>query len=894
MVSLNPYKHWVSKLDKRTGMQACFTTHNEKFLRLLAGLVFMVFVVFVLDFFKVAFAEPQFFLRQVYSQNFDSSLEEFKTYPSNSSSITLVSSSSPQGGKAVLINGSSLVSTYIYYANSSYRSTVSLSFFMNVVSQLDPQKNFAFLNFNYCGTNLTLFVNSSGYLSANSSKLTKSINSDFKITKETWYYVNITYFINDSSLALMMRNSSSIYKIFKIPFSINSYGPPILVFSIGILDPIKGSRGLLLVDSFNFSVSPILNIDPPIALPGETLRVKGDYFNGFDTVNISISLNSKETLLIYPVQAFPNGSFLFSVKLPSEIENGLYRVVASQRSMRGAVVFHLGVIKPQSILNKTVPFSFCGYNFKPNSSVILSLFSVTPRSYVLTFGRFMSNSSGTIVFSNIVIPAYLKSGNYFLSISSDGTFDYNYHNFTKDFQVAVYSAPLNVSISMEKKEYLRSQLVLIYVFAKYINGTSVSPFSRVYVEVMGPQIPIVVKTQMNYLSSIDGWVYSFKLPLGSPLGKNNVTVTVDDLYGNIGVNKTFFLVKPGLIQVSSSNLSSFYDRPNLVKVFFMLSYPDGSPVSNGTYSMLISNSVYTKKYLLYYYSNYTYWFGEFKLDPSDPTGKWNLSLVGQDLQGNFLSETFSFIVRPSALSIVLSSPINSSYYRTEEVLISALVKYTSTSELLTRGTGIVSLRNTNLSYTYTLTYNSSFWVCSFKIPVNIKAGNYNMTIFVTDEYSNNGSITKSIEINNAPLRIEVNLSKRSIQVGFDTVKITAKVQYPDGSAFSDKDGNLSIVVVMGTATKKLQAYYTGQTWVSYLQTSLFDPSGEYLIDIKAEDKFGNYGSYATSIDASQLLVALSLGLIVVAFAVVVAVFWRYTSSRKRPSSKKESSFELFC
>ncbi|MGB9758276.1 MAG: hypothetical protein ACP5KW_00355 [Thermoproteota archaeon] len=873
-------------------MQACFiATHNKKLLRLLVGLAFMVFVVFISDFFKVALAEPQFFLRRVYNQNFDSSLGEFRTYPPNSSSITLVSSSSPQGGKAVLINGSSLVSTYIYYVNSSYKSTVSLSFFMNIVSQLDPQRNFVFLNFSYCGTNLTLFVNSSGYLSANRSKLTNSINSNFKIAKETWYYVNITYFINDSSLVLIMRNSSLTYKIFKMPFSISNYGPPVLVFSIGVLDPIKNSRGLLLVDSFNFSVSPILNIDPPIALPGETLRIRGDYFNGLDTVNISISLNRKETLLIYPIQTFSNGSFLFSVKLPSEIENGLYKVVASQKSMGGAVMFHLGVIKLQLILNKTVPFSFYGYNFKPNSSVSLSLFSVAPRSKVLTFGSFISNNSGTIFFNNVVIPAYLKSGDYFLSISSDGTFDYNYYNFTKDFQVSVYSAPLNVSIRMEKNEYLRTQLVVIYVFAKYINGTSVSPFSRVYVEVMGPQIPVVVKTQMNYLSSIDGWVYSFKLPYGSPLGKNNVIVTVDDLYGNIGIGKTFFLVKPGLIQVSSSNLSSFYDRPNLVKVFFMLSYPDGSPVSNGTYSMLISNSVFTKKYLLHYYPNYTYWFGEFKLDPSGPIGKWNLSLVGQDLQGNFLSETFSFIVRPSKLNLILS-PINSSYYRTEEVLISALVKYPSTGELLTRGTGIVSLRNANSSYTYALTYNSSFWVCSFKVPINIKVGSYNLTIFITDDYSNNGSITKSIEIKNAPLRIEVNLSKRSIQVGFDTVKITAKVQYPDGSVFSDKDGNLSIVVVMGTATKKLQAYYTGKAWVSYLQTSLFDPAGEYLIDIKAEDKFGNYGSYAVSIDASQLLVALSLGLIVVAFAVVVAIFWRYTSSRKRPSSKKESSFEL--
>lgn len=880
MTRLNPYKHWVLKLDKRTSMQACSTLiHNEKISKLISGLAFVAFVVLISNSFKVAFAEPQFFLRRVYSQNFDFGLGEFLMYPTNSSLIKLVPSTSPQGGKAVLINGSSLVSTYIYYSNSSYKSTVSLSFFINVVSQLDSRRNFVFLNFSYCGTNLTLFVNPLGYLSANKSGLSNSINSDFKIEKKTWYYMNITYFINDSSLVLTIGNSSSTYKIFKLPFS--SYGPPTLIFSIGVFDPTRNSRGSLMVDSFNFSVSPILNIDPPIAIPGEMLHIKGDYFNGFDTVNISIALNHKETLLIYPVQVLSNGSFRFSIKIPSEIENGLYRVSASQKSIGGKVTFHLGVMKLQLNLNKTVPFSFYGYNFRPNSSIGLSLFSVVSRSKILSLGNFMANNNGTVFFNNIVIPAYIRSGDYFLSITSNGTFDYNYYNFTKDFRVTIYSAPLNVSVKIEKNEYLRTQLVVIYVFVKYINGTSISPFSRVYIEVVGPQIPVVVRTQMNYLSSMDGWVYSFKLPLGSPLGRNNVTVTADDLYGNIGVGKTFFLVKPGLMQVAYSNLSSVYERPNLVKIFFVLSYPDGSLVNNGSYYMLISNSAYTKKYFLHY-SNYTYWLGEFKLDPSDPIGKWNLSLIGQDLQGNFLSETFSFTVKPSKLVLILS-PINSSYYRTQEISISALVKYPFIDKLLTQGNGTVSLRNTNSKYIYTLVYNSSFWVCSFKIPIDIKTGNYNLTIFVTDDYSNNGSITKQIEIKSAPLKIELNLSKRNIQVGFDTVKIIAKVQYPDGTIFSDKDGNLSIVVVMGAITKKLQAYYTDGTWISYLQTGLFDPSGEYLIDVKAEDKFGNYGAYATTISASQILVALSLGLIVIAFAVVVAIFWRYTSSKKKPS-----------
>ncbi|MBO3758056.1 MAG: hypothetical protein JTT14_03000, partial [Candidatus Brockarchaeota archaeon] len=504
------------------------------------------------------------------------------------------------------------------------------------------------------------------------------------------------------------------------------------------------------------------------------------------------------------------------------------------------------------------------------------------RIKVLALGNFMSNSNGSVFFNNVTIPAYLKSGNYSLSIFSNGTFDYSYYNFTKYFQVTILPAPLNISIRLEKNEYLRSQLVVIYVFAKYINGTSISPFSKVYVEVTSPQMPVVIKTQMNYISSISGWIYSFRLPLSSPLGTNYVTVTADDSYGNSGISKTSFFVKPGLMQVSSSNLSSFYDRPSLVKVFFSLSYPDGSPVSNGTYRILISNPVYTREYALHYSSDYKYWFCEFNIYPYDPIGKWNIFLSGQDLQGNFLSETFNFVVRPSTLSILLS-PINSSYYRTQEISISALVKYPSTGELLTQGNGTVSLRNSNLHYVYALTYNSSFWVCSFKIPADIKIGSYNLTLFITDYYSNNGSITKTIEINNAPLKIEVNLSKRSIQVGFDTVKIVAKVQYPDGSIFSENDGNLSVVVIMGTVEKRLKAYYIGGVWVSYLQTSLFDPGGEYLIDIKAEDKFGNYGSYAVPINASQLFVALSFGLIVLAFAVIVAIFWRYTSSRKRSS-----------
>lgn len=867
---------------------------EKKFAKILVIFALTVFVIFLFDFLKVAYAEPQFLLRPIYVENFDSSLGMFKTrsLSNSSSNVVLVPSSSPQGGKAVLIfsNGSSPFPTYIYI-NFSYKSTLSLSFFANIVSQLDLQRNFVFLNFSHGSSSLILFRNSTGYISANSSNLNRPISSSFRMENGAWYRINLTYLINDSSLILIMGNTSSSYNVFKIPFNLNYYGTPITILSVGVLSTVQNSRGSLLVDNFIFSASPIINVSSPIAIPGEKIRIKGDYFKENDFVNVSLLLNNERTLLVYPVQTSSNGSFLFTVSLPLEIESGLYRIIASQKSINGEVIFHLGVIKPKIILNKTVPFSFYGYNFKPFSNISLSLFSVAPKIKILDLGHFISDANGSVFFKNITFPAYLKAGNFSLSISSGGTLDYCCYNFVKDFQITILPAPLNVLVKVQKGEYLRSQQVVIYAFIKYVNGTSISPSSRVYIEVLGPQIPVVVKSQMNYLSAIGGWVYSFKLPLSSPLGLNYATVTADDSYGNFGSNRTTFLVKPGLIQVSFSNLSSSYERPSLVKAYFSLSYPDGSSVSNGTYTMLISNSVYTKKFGLVYLSNYSYWLGAFMLSPSDPLGNWNVSLVGQDFQGNMLSETFSFSVLPSKLDIILF-PINSSYYRTQEVSVSAIVRYPFTGEPLFQGTGIVFLRGINSSQSFNLIYNSSLWTCSFKIPIDAKVGSYNLTVFVTDIYSNNGSITKSIEIKKAPLKIYANLSKRSIQVGFDSVKIVIKAQYPDGTLFSDKDGNLSVVVIVGKSTKELQTYYSDGNWVSYLQTSLFDSGGEYLISIKAEDNFDNAGSYVVSMEASQLFAALSLGLIVVSFAVITAIFWRYTSSRKKPSAR-EAEFILF-
>jgi hypothetical protein len=765
---------------------------------------------------------------------------------------------------------------------ASYVPTLGVKFWVYAITHGNPALNLSLAKVQFLNptpVDLRIVRNKYGYFNAYFGDVNATSGSvSMEVGTEKWYEINVYYTTNDDVARVYVTPAGGSQTLLASKSFTSAFRSGVTV-DLGIFE--AGSRGDVAIDYFRLYASPMLNISKPVVNAGDTITVSGVQFQGSSQVNLTISSATGGVIYSNPtISTLVGGTFSTTILLPSTLAVGLYNVTAKQSAPYGEVRFHLGIWGlSSSTVNRTIPFNVTGYGVKPGGSATINIDKVgAPTLHVLTSNPLASSATGNFVSSNVVLSAPQPLGQYKATLGAQGTVDYASYSFSDDLTFTLGPAPLTVLVSTDATRYMRTQTVRLTAVAKYHNNTTVPSTSTVLLNIhMGTQI-VVVNTPLTYSAGL--WVYNLVLPSNSPIGLNEVLVSVTDPSANMGSGTANFTVTTAAIQ-AQFDFEQSYQRSETINISAMLTYPDLTPVYQGAFNLVVKFGTTSHVASMRYSAVEDRWTASATILPSDPLGVWSLSLVGADTTGNTMNVTIPFTVGTATMSIESQVDLDITYQRTNSIFFQVLVRYPSTQRMTSGDVNatITFLGGIN-SYVSPLAFNAAAqaWKGYLRIPANAPEGIYSVVVQAVDPSGNEGNLSAVINVVKATLTVNVEADKREFQVGFDTVKFNGSVLYPDGTMMTS--GSVTVEVGVGANTKSIQMLQaTEGVWTASMQTGFFDSGGEYSIIVRASDGLDNSGSAMFPLTASQLYVILSLVGVALALAIALALIWRFRQSR---------------
>ncbi len=824
-------------------------------------------------------AATQFVLVERDVEHFDTSLGVFAP----SGTVTVGSPSHEGVGSAVCtVSGSE--PAHISKSFASYVPTLGVKFWVDAVTHGVPAENLSLAKIQFLNpTTVDLkIVRKLGYFNAYFGDVNATSGS-VHMDLGGWYEVNVYYTTNDDVARVYVTPNGGSQTLLASKSFTTAFRSGVTV-DLGIFE--LGSYGEVAIDYFRLYASPMLNVSKPVVNAGDTITVSGvQFYRGVSQVNLTVSSTTGQVIYSNPtVPTLSDGTFSQSIVLPSTMAVGLYYVTARQASLYpgSELRFHLGIWGlSSSTVNRTVPFNVTGYGVKPGGSAIINIDKVGPPTlHVMTGISPASITTGYFVSSNVVLSSGQPLGQYIAKLEALGTMDYASYSFSDELTFTLSSAPLTVLVQTDARRYMRTQTVRLTAVAKYRNNTAVLSTSTVLLNIhVGTQV-VVVNTPMVYNLALGLWVYNLVLPNSSPIGLNEVLVSVTDPSANMGSGTANFTVTAAAIQ-AQFDFEQNFQRSETINISAMLTYPDLTPVYQGTFNLVAKFGTTSHVASMRYSAIEDRWKASVTILSSDPLGVWMLSLVGADTTGNTMNVTIPFTVTAAIMSVVSQVDLNITYQRTNSIFFQVVVRYPSTQRMTTGGVNatITFLGGAN-SYVSSLAFNAAAqaWKGYLRVPANAPEGIYSVVVQAVDPSGNRGNLSVVINVVKATLTVNVKADRREFQVGFDTVKFNGSVLYPDGTMMTN--GSVTVEVGVGANRRLIEMQQaTEGVWTASMQTGFFDSGGEYSIMVRASDGLDNSGSAMFPLTASQLYVILSLVGVALALAIALALIWRFRQSR---------------
>ena len=775
---------------------------------------------------------------------------------------------------------------YLSETFASYVPTLGVRFWVDVISHTNPAKNMSlarvwFLN-PTPSTELRIMTNGTGYLKVYFGNVEATSTTYHMVTgsgADNWYEINVYYTTNDDVAHVYVTQNGGSQILLASESFARAFRSGVAV-DLGIFEP--GSSGQVAIDYFRLYASPMLNISKPVVNATETITISGVQFKPSSYANLTISSATGQRVVSYSsIAVQSDGKFSRSIDLRDfNLSAGLYDVSASQPAPYGQVVFHLGIWGlSSSTISRTVPFNVTGYGAKPNSQVTVNIVSISGL-YPVSTPNPIASSAGSFVSQNVVLPASQPREKYRVTLAALGTIDYASYSFSDALTFDLGPAPLAVLVQTNARNYMRTQIVSITAVAKYYDKTTVPSTSQFLLSIQAGTKVVVVNALMIYNAASGLWTYSFTLPSNSPTGFNGISVIVTDPSSNVGSGAANFTVTAAAIH-PQFDFGQSVQRSETINITAMLTYPDLTPVYQGTFNLVVKFGTTSHVASMRYSAVDDRWKASVTILPSDPLGVWSLDLIGADTMGNTLNVTLPFTVSTATMSIVNEVDLDLSYQRTTSIFFQVVVRYPSTQRMTTGDVNatITFLGGAN-SYVSSLTFNAAAqaWKGYLRVPADAPEGVYSAVVLAVDPSGNGGNLSAVISVVKATLAVNVAADKREFQVGFDTVKFNGSVLYPDGSVM--KNGSVTVEVGVGANRKviDMQQLIEG-VWTASMPTGFFDSGGEYSIIVRASDEFDNTGTATFPLTASQLYVILSLVGVALALAIALALIWRFRQSR---------------
>jgi hypothetical protein len=198
---------------------------------------------------------------------------------------------------------------------------------------------------------------------------------------------------------------------------------------------------------------------------------------------------------------------------------------------------------------------------------------------------------------------------------------------------------------------LRTQTLAFAFNATYLNGTPAATGSAQLrlTEPDGVTLHVITAT---YNTTQQSFTAFYTSSLASPTGTWTVTLNKDafnDTNGNNGppsaVGSTFG-IGTAILTISNQLTTATYSAGNIIPIVSRVQTPSGANFVQGTVTAMITSSGrgVTSPISLVFDQTQGEWIGSYKVDASDPSGTWLLTVQAQDPFGNSGGTTSSFTV----------------------------------------------------------------------------------------------------------------------------------------------------------------------------------------------------------------------------------------------------------
>ncbi|MEM2921323.1 MAG: hypothetical protein QXF26_03295 [Candidatus Bathyarchaeia archaeon] len=660
-------------------------------------------------------------------------------------------------------------------------------------------------------------------------------------------------------------------------------------FKAGIL---KGN-GTLNIDAFRLKVSPVVYVTPAIESPQNVQRnvaISGDFFRGPLSIYLKYPTGKvdKRDVMSYDLNGTGDiKGFLEFMTLPAGAPAGTYRLNVTDTA--GSVIYHFGAwnISSSTITRKEKLKVRVG-GLLPGGSFTVTLNRSADVTLSNTYSGVVDANGEAVV--DLEIPASHPLGTFTIRLSGTGTFDNQFRAFsTSYYTLKVEKALLNVTTNLNAT-LQRANEYDVRAYIRYMDGSEVPSTTSVSFKLYYGGTVI---SQMQMTRDAGGfWRCTVTIGVEAPISASYLAVVNStDPYGNSGSWSKQIQVIPAQLRVNLNLSGENFSRRGYINATATVRYPSGTPVELGKVTVVLKSGIITRRFDLSHVED-DLWRGAYLISEGEKTGVWNVLAEAEDGLGNQGSsgELMINILRAN-LTLSLAKYLPSSVQRGSKIAVLLEVKYPDEGEVRT-GFSSVTLTSANQTLSFDLEYNASemLWHGVIELPRNLPPDVYEVLFRARDNYDNFGTLREVLKVEVATLKLNVSLSRGSIQSFFEELSAQVKVLYPDSSEMTD--GHVVVIVSSGNFNKSLEAVYKqGVGWFVGYRSSPLDPQGTYRLEVKANDPYDNSGRALNEFSVSHLFFyVLVVGISAI---VVISVFLMIRSRRRKEVSKRYNYIKYY-
>jgi hypothetical protein len=266
------------------------------------------------------------------------------------------------------------------------------------------------------------------------------------------------------------------------------------------------------------------------------------------------------------------------------------------------------------------------------------------------------------------IPKDAITETYKVIIDGRGTFDNAQQGYIADSEFTVTQAVLSVKVSQQPNpSFQRTEKAKVSFTLAYPDGSPVlntTPGMRPVILLQNQStvgfLPISLFDPSNGI-----WIAEAKIPANATLSSRYrfalPSMSFDDGFGNKGgaldTLSGYFQVRNASLLITSQLNGTLIQVPfGQISVISKISYPDGSPLINGTVNVSVSTSISTSQITLTYDPTLGAWRGSYTSAFWDlwRVGEWTLRVQATDASGNSGTTTYRVAAQPYLFLVLVA------------------------------------------------------------------------------------------------------------------------------------------------------------------------------------------------------------------------------------------------